>query len=536
MNPTFKAGLAAVGMAVSVGLLFSSPASAESVLRVGINLSDVPMPTGQPTHGGTGQRWLGWTIFEGLAHWNLRDTVSAPPPEQPNLAEEFFVRPEDQSKWVFKLRRDVKFHDGSPFNADAVIWNIEKLFDENAPQYDKTQVGATACCMLGLKGWRKIDDYTVELDTGTPDAMAVYRLPFLNMASPTAWKKAGSWAEFAKRPAGTGPYKVEEFVPRERVVLVRNDEHWNPARMPKHDKLIIIPIADHNARTSALLAGDVNFIEVPPPDTIPRLEAAGMRIVKNSYPHVWPYHLKNSGEGTPFDDVRVRQALNLCVDREGIVSLLNGYARPAQGFALPGSRWFGNPTFKIRYDPGEAKRLLREAGYGPDNPVKFTMVISTGGSGQMQPLPMNEYIQQNVKQCNIELDFNVVEWQALRAIRNKGPYDPSNKGLHGVNNSWGTMNPYTAFENLFASWKIAPNGINWGVKDAVVDELMKKVHVTFDLKEQNKVVSQVHTRVVDQAYMLWVVHDINVHAMAPNVTGFEPAISWHQDYTQIRVE
>ena len=85
--------------------------------------------------------------------------------------------------------------------------------------------------MLDLKGWQKIDDYTVEMDTGTPDAMAVYRFPFLNMASPTAWKKAGSWAEFAKRPAGTGPYKVEEFVPRERVVLVRNDEYWNPARM-----------------------------------------------------------------------------------------------------------------------------------------------------------------------------------------------------------------------------------------------------------------------------------------------------------------
>jgi ABC-type transport system substrate-binding protein len=94
---------------------------------------------------------------------------------KPGLAESW-TQP-DNKTIVFKLRRGVKFHDGSDFNADAVIWNLEKLFKPDAPQYDPKQISATSCCMMDVKGWTKIDDYTVEIDTGTPNAMLPYRLP-----------------------------------------------------------------------------------------------------------------------------------------------------------------------------------------------------------------------------------------------------------------------------------------------------------------------------------------------------------------------
>jgi ABC-type transport system substrate-binding protein len=154
----------------------------------------------------------------------------------------------------------------------------------------------------------------------------------------------------------------------------------------------------------------------------------------------------------------------------------------------------------------------------------------------MQPLPMNEFIQQNLKAVGIDLSFNVVEWQTLRTMRNKGPMDPSNIGIHGVNNSWDTSGPAIGMENIFASWKISPKGVNWGVHDEELDKVIQQIQVTFDRAEVDKLMQKAHEIVVDKAYWLYVVHDINVHAMSPRVKNFRPAITWYVDYTQITVE
>lgn len=531
-----RCGMGLIALAAAVGIAGSALAQGQKdMLRVGINIAELPTSNGQPTQGGTGFRWMGWTVFDSLVYWDITQDLKQPV-EIPYLAEEYSVRPEDKSKWVFKLRKGVKFHDGSDFNADAVIWNLEKLFKKEAPQYDPKQISATACCMMDIKGWTKIDEYTVEMDTGTPDAMVLYRLPWLRMASPAQWKKLGSWEAFEKNPSGTGPFKIAEIVPGQRAVLVRNAEYWDKNRLPKVARMELVPIPDHNTRAAALLSGQVDFIEAPPPDIIPRLQSAGMQIVRNRYPHIWPYILRVAGEATPFKDVRVRQAINLAIDRDGLVKLLGGNTLPATGLMLPNSPWYGEPSFKIRYAPDEAKKLLQEAGYGQSNPLKFTMLISPGGSGQMQPLPMNEFIQQNLKAIGVELTFKVAEWQALRGMRNKGPLDPSNVEIHGVNNSWETSNPAIGMETLFASWKMAPKGVNWGVQDPELDKLLQQIQVTFERPQLDDLMRQAHKIVVDKAYWLYVVYDINVHALAPRVKGFQPAISWNLDYTRISVD
>lgn len=530
-----RSSIAGLAIAAVTGLVLPVTADADGgTLRAAIDASDVPMASSQPSHGATGMRWMGWTIFDALMYWNLTQDKTMPV-ETPALAESWTVPADQPTKWIFKLRRGVKFHDGTDFNADAVIWNVEKIFDKSAPQYDDVLRGNTLCCMLDLKAWRKIDDYTVELETNEPDATSPERFTYLRMASPTAWKRAGSWTEFIKKPVGTGPYRVEEIVPRERAVLVRNEHYWDKNRIPKLEKLIIMPIPDAQTRASALLAGQVDFIENAPTDAIAKLKARGKTIITNRYPHIWPYWFRMVGENTPFKDVRVRQALNLAVDRDGIVALVGGYAVAAKGHVLPESPWFGNPKFKLRYDPAEAKRLLAEAGYGPSNPLKITFLISSGGSGQMQPLAMNELVQQNFKDVGVQLDFKVLEWQAFRLLRNKGPLDESNWDIQGVNNSWDN-GIKSGFETLFGSGRIAPKGFNWGIQDPVLDEIFRKVKVTFDPKEQDKLVAQAHERMVDNAYWLWVVHEINVHAVNPNVKNFKPAISWHVDYTQLYVE
>ena len=174
-----RSGALTLGLLIAATVGGAMPSDAQTkkgVLRVGISIAELPTLTGQPTQGGTGFRWTGWTVFDSLVYWDTNQDQKIPT-EIPYLAEEYSVRPDNKAKWVFKLRRGVKFHDGSDFNADAVIWNLEKLFKPDAPQYDPKQISATSCCMMDVKGWTKIDDYTVEIDTGTPNAMLPYRLP-----------------------------------------------------------------------------------------------------------------------------------------------------------------------------------------------------------------------------------------------------------------------------------------------------------------------------------------------------------------------
>src|ERR1043165_4261845 len=119
--------------------LLTAQARAESVLRVGMTLADIPVMNSQPDQGGEGWRFIGVTLFDPLIGWDLssRDKPSA---LIPALATEWSTDEGDRTRWTFKLRQGVKFHDGTPFNADAVVWNFDKLMDRNAPQYDSRQV------------------------------------------------------------------------------------------------------------------------------------------------------------------------------------------------------------------------------------------------------------------------------------------------------------------------------------------------------------------------------------------------------------
>ena len=139
----------------------------------------------------------------------------------------------------------------------------------------------------------------------------------------------------------------------------------------------------------------MDWIEAPAPDSAQSVKDAGFNIVTNAYPHNWTWHLSRI-EGSPWNDIRVRKAANLAVDRDGLNELLGGFSVPAQGYLPPGHQWFGKPDFKLEYNVEAATKLMEEAGYGPDKRLKTKVIISSSGSGQMLPLAMNEYIQQTL--------------------------------------------------------------------------------------------------------------------------------------------
>ncbi len=523
--------------AVALGTLtIASPALAEKVLRVAMTVADVPLTSGQPSQGNEGMRFLGPTVYDGLVLWDLSSADKAAS-LVPGLAESWAVDENDKTKWIFKLRRGVKFHDGSEFNADAVTWNFDKLMKRDAPQFDQAQSVQASQLYGSIASWRKIDDYTVEIATKAPDSVLPYNLTGLFFSSPKRWEEVGrDWNKFAAQPSGTGPWKVDKFVPRERVELVRNTNYWNQKRLPKSDRLVLLPMPDANTRVAALLANQVDWIEAPPPDAVPRLKQSGMNVVANVYPHVWPYQISLMDD-SPFKDLRIRKAANLAIDRDGLVKLLGGLALPAKGMLDPGHPWFGKPSFDIKYDPEGARKLLAEAGYSEKNPVKVRIVIAPSGSGQMLPLPMSEYIKENFRDVGIDLEFVVMDWEALRARRRAGAWAPENKGIHGVNNSWGLWDPDIALIKPSASFEPVPTGFNWGqFNDAKVDELARAAKTTFDPAQRDKILAELHARIVDQAMWIWVVHDLGPRALSPKVKGFVPAQSWYQDLTPVEVQ
>jgi peptide/nickel transport system substrate-binding protein len=201
------------------------------------------------------------------------------------------VDAKDKTKWVFKLRPGVKFHDGSAFNADAVVWNVRKVLDKDAVHFDASQVGVTASRMPTLRSARKIDDLTVELTTSEPDAFLPLNLTNLFMASPAHWQKkfdaaAGAtpadkakaaWTAFAADASGSGPFKMARFVAARAAGAGGQQGLLGPQAhaqdRPRGDAAHARGQRPHRGAAG----GQVDWIEAPSPDAMAADHAARLQ-------------------------------------------------------------------------------------------------------------------------------------------------------------------------------------------------------------------------------------------------------------------
>ncbi len=526
--------LLVIGVLMVMSTLLWTPAAMAQgrggVLRIGMTASDIPYTAGQPDQGGEGYRFIGYQMYDALINWDLTQGERLPN-LVPGLAERWEVSPEDNTKWIFYLRRGVKFHDGTEFNADAVIWNMDRVRNKDAPQYDPKQAGMVDFRIPLLKSWRKIDDYTVEFTTIRPSSFVPYQVCYVLFSSPTQWEKMGrDWGKVAMNPAGTGPFKLTRLVPRERAELEPFPEYWDKRRLPKADKVVLLPMPEPTTRLAALRTGQVDWIEVPPPDAIPSLRQAGFQIILRSYPHNWTYSLNLTKP--PWDNKLVRQAANYAIDRDGICkSLLNGTCAPAISEVYPNHPWFGDPKVRYEYDPKRAKELLRQAGYNGKR-IRTSALISTSGSGQMLPLPMNEYVQESFREVGIDLELIPIEWNALLLRWRKGFQDPENAGIGAMNVSYGFIDPFSTFTRFFHSGSQPPKSQNiMPYINPEVDRLIEAAELEFDLGKQNQILAKAHEIIVDDAPWVFIVHDLNPRALSPKVKGFVQPQSWFVDLT-----
>lgn len=513
--------------AALASVTLAAPASAESVLRVAMTAADIPDWTGAPDQGYEGYRFAGYTMYDALALWDLSSSDKAAD-IVPGLATSWEVNPDNNLEWIYHLREGVQFHDGCPWNADSAVWNFARVMDDGAPQFNARHAGMQGSGVVNVDTVSKVDDYTIKITTKQPVSLLPYDLAMFYMISNCAVEKDGNdYTKFAEHPAGTGPYMFDKLVPHERLELVKNPNYWDPDRIPKHDRLVLLPMPEASTRAAALLSGQVDFIEAPSPDTIPRLKGAGMQIITVPYPHNWDYLLRV--DIPPFDDIRVRQAANYALNRQDMVDMLQGVADAAYETLIPSQPWYGDPM-KYEYDPEKAKALLNEAGCMP---CTIKVGISTSGSGQMQPLPMNELVKEQLEEAGFQVDLVPMDWNALIGVFLAGS-DKSD--FNAINFSMAPIDPSQGIIKKWLSRYAPPSCCNWGFYHSdKVDELGAEALATFDQDKRDALLTEINETVVKDAAELFIVHDLNPRALSPKLSGFVQAQSWFQDLTPIVV-
>ncbi|MBM7573704.1 ABC transporter substrate-binding protein [Aquibacillus albus] len=499
----------------------SHEAQSGGTLIIGMTAGDLPVMDTGPTQGMEGFRFVGFQLYDGLTKFDLTqgDTL---PDIVPGLAESWEVPEGDDMTWTFHLREGVTFHDGTSFDADAVIFNLDRILDQDFEYYSPEAAATNRTRISMIESYEKIDDYTVTITTNEPWSVLHESLAFVFMASPTAVKEYGE--DYLEHPAGTGPFVYESKVDGQELILVPNENYWG--EVPKLDRLILRPMPEPSTRVAALLSGEVNWVEAPSPEAVERIESEGYDIITGEQPHIWRSYLNQEIE--ELQDPRVRQALNYAIDRESLSNdLIMGLGRPSTQFVYPGHDWYSDDAIEYTYDPDKARELLAEAGYSDG--FSGRILVPASGSGHMWPLPMMEFVQQNLAEVGIDLQIDVIEWQTmLNHLRAGFPDDRDALGF-----AWGTpTHDILSFRNHFHSEASSNHG---RYSNPEVDALFDQAFATYDADERNELLREVNRITTDEAGLFYIVHDLNSRAMSPNINGFVQPQSWFVDLTMTTV-
>jgi peptide/nickel transport system substrate-binding protein len=494
-------------------------------LIVASTASNIPQTDQCPTEGAEGFRFVGYMLFDALTSWDLthEDRLA---PIGPGLAESWQVSPDDPTVWTFHLRRGVRFQDGTPFNADAVVFALDRVMNKEAPQYSERQAACSASYIAPLRDYAKVDDYTVRIGTKVPYSFLLYSLSSILIPSPTAVLKEGT-EQFVNAPVGSGPFKFVRQVERQLIEMEANPDYYRGR--PKLDRLIVRPVPEAASRLAALRSGEVQWAEVPPPESIKPLEEGGYQVKLNEYPQSWSWILNLSQR--PWDDKRVRQAANYAIDREAMCrDLLSGACAPASQFLNAGHSWHSS-DLGYRYDPRRARELLTEAGY--PNGFRTVAVVTTSGSANMWPPPMNEFVQRSLREIGIDVELRPIEWNTMRTTYRSGFPDPA-VGIYQY--SWTTQTPEWIARFVLSTAK-PPAGLNpGGYANETVDTLMARAMATFEQTEQDELVRQALRHVTEDAPWIWIVHDLNLRVLSPKVKGFVQPKVQYVDIAALSVE
>jgi peptide/nickel transport system substrate-binding protein len=500
----FAASLIAITLAFGIG---ETPVAAQPAGTLVVGLVAEPVNLDPPQVTDLNSNRVGRRIVETLVTFPDESTQVVP-----GLAESWTIS-KDGLQYTFKLRRGIAFHDGTPLNAEAVKFSIERQINPNHPAYKLGKYPFANYFFGNVKAVEVLSDERVAFLLNEPRAsfLAVLTSGAASIVSPTAVMKWGP--DYPSHPVGTGPFRFASWDRGQRVVLEKNPGYWKyPVKV---ERVIYRPIVEDQARLTELLTGGLDLIVGVPADNVAPLEKnPKITLLKQVGAHVW--YLGMNNQKKPFDDKRVRQALNYAVNKDAIVNdVLKGTGSPSKGPVLPGT-WGADGALKAYpYDPDRAKKLLAEAGY--PNGFTTTLWVPESGSGMQAPVAMSTVMQSNLKAVGVNVSLQTMEWGAyLAKLRSK------EQELFALSWMAGTEDPDMVMYPLLHSSQWTPVGPNRALyKNARFDALLTQARVTTDQAKRAQLYKEAQRILIDDAPWVFVDHEIQIAALTKRVQGFK---------------
>jgi ABC-type transport system substrate-binding protein len=472
------------------------------------------------------------SIFEGLVEYK-----SGTAEIEPCLATDWTIS-EDGKNLTFILRQGVKFHDGTDFNADAVVFSFDRQYNTSNPYH---QYGEWAYCgymFSDIEKVEKIDNYTVNIMLSRPNAAMMTSLAMFTVAivSPT---NAALWKEDAfKHPVGTGPFKFVEWVKDDHITVEANKDYWRGA--PKIDQVIYRVITDPSARLLAIQAGEINGMEYPDPASFNSIKAdsdlqlltqPGMNVgylaMNNGYGYNDTNHngmhdadeqwVKTPGYFEPFTNRSVRQAVNYAINKSSIVkNLYKGTAIVAKNGMPPFMLGFNDAIVDYPYDPVMARQLLTEAGY-PNGFNTTFWVMPVSRPYMFDPLKIGEAIQSYLEDVNIHVEIYQVDWSTYLEKTQAGEHPMCLLGWTGDNGDPDNFMNVLYGENQCT---LGTAGNVAFYNNSEVQALLSAALQTYDTNERAQLYEQAQAIIHEDAPFVYLAHANQNLVFTNNVQGF----------------
>ena len=436
---------------------------------------------------------------------------------------------EDGLTWTFTLRDGLKWSDGTDLTAEDFVYSWRRVCDpKTAAPYAETVLGMVAGYKEAIEGntealgVKAVDAKTLEVKLSAPctffDSLAAFAT-LSPVQKATIEKNGDKWATSAETYVSNGAFTITEWVPGSHIIASKNDNYWNKDAI-KLDSIKFVLMEDANAAYSAYQKGDILLTKDVPTEEIPSLEGNDEFVVETI---CGTYYISLNDAKAPFDNVNIRKALSLAIDRDYVANeLMQGTYAPAYNFMGPG---WADPTggdFMDKANGGktyisedyeanlaEAKKLMEAEGYSADKKLTFT--YSTNDAGYHKVVA--EYLQQAWADIYVDAKVEIVEWSSFTPMRRAGDYDASRNG-------WVAdyFDPSNMLDLLFST-----NGNNDGkFNDAEYDAAMTTSRTTVDPEARSKALHDAEDVLMAKAACIPVAYYADFWLQSPKLTG-----SWH---------
>ena len=469
-------------------------ATTEDVSQVIVVQSADPSTLDPQKAGGSAGGNISFNIFEGLTKQSedMKEVL-------PALATEWTAV--DDTTWEFKLREGVKFQNGEDFNAEAVKYTVDRMLDPDEANDSSS--------FKTLQEAVVVDDYTVQLITTQPDPLIPAKVFGLLILPPQYTEEVGT-EEFGQNPIGTGPYKLAEFTPNQRILLEANDNYWGGR--PEIDTLIFRPVAEASTRLAELLTGEADIVLDISPEDIPTVEEDKNAHIEAVDSKRVPYIGMDLLEDGPdfLKDVRVRQALNYAVDVDGIIeTILSGYSTRLATIYREDFVGFDETLQPYAYDPDKAKELLTEAGYSDGD---ISLKITSNGEIITKGDEVAEAIAGMLQEVGINAEVNPQSYQGIRDMYIGGQEAHVGDALWVWN--WGSREPDA---NSPLSGTMQSTGITSYLRDETLDAMIQDASSTVDTDERIAKHKAIQAYIYEQAPVIFLYDAMDIYGVSNKI-------------------